>query len=238
MKKLILTITAVVGGSIAGYSQGASLAIGNSSANANGYVISSSGKDTSTTATTYVQAPTFTIQLYALPGNVETTSGLTADPIDAYGYLQSVTAAGLTADGFVQVANEGNTTGSAGVFNQPTFANIIGSTGAFPYSTTAAGAADVVALVGWTGTAATLTAAIAGGANVGAIVMVSALGPGGTNPNVPNIYTAWNALANSPLSAAKGDTQDFILSPVPEPTTLALAGLGGAALLAFRRKKA
>lgn len=226
-------------GSIVGYSQTpGSLIIGNNSASANGYVISSSSKDTATTATTYTPAPTFTIQLWALTGNVETTSGLTADPIDAYGYLQTVTLAGLTADGFTQVANVGNTAGSAGVFQQSTVAAVVGSTGAFPYSTTTAGDADVVALVGWTGTASTLTTAISGGASVGAIVMVSALGPGGTNPNIPNIYTAWNALANSPLSAAKGDTQDFILSPVPEPTTLALAGLGGAALLAFRRKKA
>jgi hypothetical protein len=30
----------------------------------------------------------------------------------------------------------------------------------------------------------------------------------------------------------------FTVAPVPEPTTLALAGLGGAALLGFRRKKA
>jgi len=240
MKKLILTITAIVSGSIVGYSQTpGSLIIGNNSASANGFVISSSGKDTATTATTYTPASTFTIQLWALTGNVQTTSGLTADPIDAYGYLSTVTLAGLTADGFTQVANVGNTAGSAGVFQQSTVAAVVGSTGAFPYSTTTPGDADVVALVGWTGTAATLTAAIAGGANVGAIVMVSALGPGGTNPNIPNIYTAWNALANSPLSAAKGDTQDFILTvPVPEPTTLALAGLGGAALLAFRRKKA
>jgi hypothetical protein len=29
----------------------------------------------------------------------------------------------------------------------------------------------------------------------------------------------------------------FTIAPVPEPSTLALAGLGGAALLLFRRKK-
>jgi len=33
-------------------------------------------------------------------------------------------------------------------------------------------------------------------------------------------------------------TGNAVLAPVPEPTTLALAGLGGAALLALRRKKA
>jgi len=42
-----------------------------------------------------------------------------------------------------------------------------------------------------------------------------------------------------PASNFTGMTGDVIINPVPEPTTLALAGLGGlASLIAFRRKQA
>jgi len=56
-------------------------------------------------------------------------------------------------------------------------------------------------------------------------------------------FTAWtqatgNYLA-SPTPAAPPDTQssDAVMVPVPEPSMLALAGLGAAALLIFRRRK-
>jgi hypothetical protein len=46
------------------------------------------------------------------------------------------------------------------------------------------------------------------------------------------------SIAN-PANNFSGMTGDIVLNPVPEPTTLALAGLGGlASLVAFRRKQA
>jgi len=56
-------------------------------------------------------------------------------------------------------------------------------------------------------------------------------------------FTAWpQATANyaaSPLPPAPPDSQlsDAVMVPVPEPSMLALAGLGAAALLIFRRRK-
>jgi hypothetical protein len=47
------------------------------------------------------------------------------------------------------------------------------------------------------------------------------------------------ATGSSPTPSTAPDISPFtVAQAVPEPTTLALAGLGGAALLAFRRKKA
>ena len=91
----------------------------------------------------------------------------------------------------------------------------------------AGGGIDYV-VMGWTGTAAGFDAAIAAGAmaNVSA-KFASATG----NPTTVPPGTA------TPLSGSFGG---MVLSPVtqvPEPSTFALAGLGAAALLIFRRRK-
>jgi hypothetical protein len=227
MKKLIVTFAVVAGTSLAAYSQG-TITVGNNDANANGFVVVDPNGHLSSSSAGYAVASTFTVQLWALPGNVTTTAGVAG--LDAYGYLN---IANLASDGFVQVANIGNTSGNSGVFQSASAAIVPGSTGAFPYVNS-----DVLALVAWSGSFTSLATALANNASVGIIAFESALGPGGADAHIPNIFTAWNALQNSPASAANGGSQDFILTQsVPEPSTLALAGLGGlASLMAIRRK--
>jgi len=87
-------------------------------------------------------------------------------------------------------------------------------------------------VVSWIGTATTWTAALAGGATYtgeSPEFTLAAVATTGTPapPAVPSVNGtgAWNGLLNmTPAS-------------VPEPTTIALGGLGAAALLLFRRKK-
>jgi hypothetical protein len=73
-----------------------------------------------------------------------------------------------------------------------------------------------------------ILATVASGPNAG-------LGWGGslvwTEPSIPSGLSPAGY-----FTAMPGDV--VIVAPVPEPTTLALAGLGGLALLAFRRKQA
>ncbi|HUZ07809.1 MAG TPA: PEP-CTERM sorting domain-containing protein, partial [Candidatus Paceibacterota bacterium] len=52
-------------------------------------------------------------------------------------------------------------------------------------------------------------------------------------------FNAANIGASAPAGFFQNLTGNAVLNPVPEPTSLALAGLGGlASLMAFRRKKA
>jgi hypothetical protein len=91
---------------------------------------------------------------------------------------------------------------------------------------TPAGSGIDYVIMGWTGAAASFDAALSSGS---AMLNVSAKFASGTgNP------TASPPGTPVPLSSSFGG---MVLQPVPEPSTLALAGLGAAALLIFRRRK-
>jgi len=236
MKKLALTIAAVAGASLVGYSQG-TVYVNNDSAN--GYVVTSAYSDTSSAVdATYANAANFSVQLFMLTGNVQSTSGLTG--LDAYSFLNPND---LTLNNFVAGTAVGS--GSAGVFS-------IGNATTTPNTgsdslTTGPGISTVVALVAWTGAYATYSAALTAwnahtaGVDIGILAFEQALAPGGTDPTVADLSLGWDTIANSPNAAANGGNQDLILTAnsVPEPGTLALAGLGGfGMLMALRRKKA
>jgi len=91
-----------------------------------------------------------------------------------------------------------------------------------------AGASATFIVEGWQGNFANYAAAVAGepaGGHVGmSVEFVNAMGnPNLTPPGLPAAITGWDG--------------NLLLVPVPEPTTIALGGLGAAALLLFRRRK-
>jgi hypothetical protein len=99
---------------------------------------------------------------------------------------------------------------------------------------------DELEVVGWAGTATSWAAASAGGAvllgfsgdslngsPVGALGWLQALGDPTTTP----------AGLPAPLTIGANGFGGLVLEPVPEPTTIAVCGLGAAALLFFRRRK-
>jgi len=86
-----------------------------------------------------------------------------------------------------------------------------------------------MAIAAWTGTAASFDAAIAANGQVGVSAGFS-IKPG--NPNA----TPVPELPASTLGLYPGQSLSTV-SAVPEPSSLALAGLGAAALLIFRRRK-
>jgi hypothetical protein len=217
MKKIILTVAAIAGGALSGFSQGQ---VDFENANANGYVVTSLFGDTSSTVTSsYQLASSFSVQLWSLA--VSSTAGLTG--LDAYGYLQG---ADLASDGFTQDSNIGTVAGTDGGFG-PVTAQVNG----------VVSANAALAVVAWTGNFSSLAAAMAGGGQYGILVFEQAIGPAQPSPFTQDIAAGWNTLANSPGSAANGGNDDLILTAVPEPTTMALAGLGGLSLFFLRRKK-
>jgi hypothetical protein len=121
-------------------------------------------------------------------------------------------------------SNPGWTLGPVVGFNTPSAGKFSGGTLTLTPLTPAGTGIDYV-IIGWTGTHAGLDAALTANAMVG----VSTKTPSGTgNPTT------------TPPGTPTGLSDTFAgmtLQPVPEPSTFALAGLGAAALLIFRRRK-
>jgi hypothetical protein len=228
MKKITITIAVVAGAALSAFSQGA-VAFQND--NAPGYVILADSSHTASSANSYVQATSFTAQLWALSTPTSTLPG----NVDAYGYL---TFAQLTADSFSAVSGltpggTASTSGNPGYFE--------GGNVAIPGTVNAN---TVLAVAAWTGGWSSLSLAVANNAAYGIIAFVQAVGPTPPTPIdavLNDIGTGgWSTLANSPLSAANSGAEDLIMSApvvVPEPGTMALAALGGASMLLFRRRK-
>jgi len=196
MKKLILTIAALVGVSAGAYAQG-TIAFNNFSATP-GRVLTNS---TSTTTNGAVLAPAsggYHVELMFAPiGGTNFTSGTV--------FLAAAGAAGQFFDGTTVILT-GITagTGNADANNVQLF--IRGWTGAFAdYASASAAASTGNAAIGQTAVWSNPT--------------------GGAGTALPANMVNW--LASNPL----------MLAPVPEPTTLALGGLGIASLLLFRRRK-
>lgn len=154
-------------------------------------------------------------------GNITVGNGTTLAQPGAYhvallwaaGTTANIPLSGLTAIATYAPSGSGN---GPGYFYDPT--TITTPAG------TAGGSQAVFEVAGWQGNFATYAAAVSGNAPIGyGSEFVNSTGNPGGSPATPA----------SPLSSWNGN----LLIPVPEPTTLALGGLGAAALLLFRRRK-
>jgi hypothetical protein len=212
-----------MGASWSGFSQGQ---VYFENANANGYVATdTSGHTTGSTAGYTQQTPSFDVACFSL--NQTTLTGITG--LDAYNYLNPPD---LTSDGFVQDQVGGSLTPLVGT--DGTFGSSL-PTAIIPGVTSADA---VIAVVAWTGGYSSFAAALdSGTSTIGILVFVQAIGGASPSPSITDIATGWGTVPNSPTSAANGGNEDLILSSVPEPGTMALAGLGSLSLFLLLRKK-
>jgi len=127
------------------------------------------------------------------------------------------TTLGQPIGNFTQV---GTSAGNAGYISGPTI-TVAAGLGEAP------GASGVFIVEGWAGNFANYAAAISGNAAFlgQSVEFVNGTGnPTTSPPGTPSAMTGW-------------DGSLILVNPVPEPTTIALGGLGAAALLLFRRRK-
>jgi PEP-CTERM motif-containing protein len=225
MKKTLIALAVVVGLTATGYSQG--YVFFDDANTASGVVTYNAAPSATTGAANYNYSATFTVQLWYI--SALTAPSASSEGANSFGYL---TTSQFLSDSYTLAATQ---SGSGGGFNAGSSVALSGVTG---------GNNALLALVAWTGNFANLAAAISGNANIGIITFSNPTASSSLSPSIPEL-TGWDALPQTAASAAYAASKtvagaaDLILSPVPEPSSLALAGLGGlASLMAIRRKKA
>ena len=149
-----------------------------------------------------------------------TTSTTTLDPTSGLNILNGspVVTLLLSSSAAPTTSTIGGTYSAAGdISSLGTVLDNSGQAYQFPSATTYS-----LQVLGWTGSFSSLDAAVAAGQSVGATSIFSVTPAGGTAPPVD--VSGMGVLNLAPVA-------------VPEPTTLAMAGVGLASMLIFRRKK-
>ncbi len=235
MKKILLSLSVIAISGLVSRGQG-TVQLTDETGGTGNVVINNGG--------TLSYAPQFTVALYyADVSGAATTASIGTDAYGQLTYSQFTAdqaSLGLTLGGTATV-DTSPSTGGPGLFNN----NVAIATGV-PGGTAAAPVNDDLVLAAWTGNYSSLSAAEAGGAKVGLIGFSNPLGTGGLSTYIP-VLTGWASLAQTPSDSAFETAQgfgvtanDLIMSAptaVPEPGTLAMAGVGLASMLIFRRKK-
>jgi hypothetical protein len=239
MKKLIVTAVALTLAATSGYSQGFTSitlgALGSTHTSTNSVIGGPSTGQTATTAGLYYFALFASANQATVNGSTAGVSGISANYV--FNNLGTGTPTGgwelvgigqnSASLGRIVNLSQGTTSAGQGALNSDSSMTVQGILGG-------ANANEVV--VGWSASIGTTLAAMESWYSAGAIggwIGQSAVATGLTLGD-----GGLNAVVN-PFGTGTGQVGGILLglTPVPEPTTLALAGLGGASLLLFRRRK-
>jgi len=221
MKKQVILTTIAAGALSAGaYGQGL-INVNNSVANSPGITTQGLNATSTSSATTYFSG-TISLEVFAL---ASATQG-ELNAINAYANTANggnLALALAQTDGFLEVS-----TISVGSSTIGAVSGTI-SSGSFDFTSNAnVGLANVTTS---SVESLLLYAVVTGGAyagDSGVVAFNNSVGgsPFASPPGTAASLTGWGTL-----------NQNLVLSPVPEPTTMALAGLGSLSLFLFRRKK-
>jgi len=218
MKKLLLTLGAVIGVSAAAFGQGSLLLQDGATPDFGSVSITGTNANDATVSDYYTGS--LTLEIFAVQN-----ASLATLQADQTGLLHdannnAAALALLTTDGFVQQSINGGSNfvinASGGTFQDGTAATIGNSSTITPSGTTV-------------NTEYVLYGTIANGSY--GILALNPSATGAASPGTPvNMNTLWPGSGSQAFNL-------YLQQPVPEPTTLALAGLGGLSMLFLRRRK-